>query len=330
LAANLLSPLPYSVAVHNSRALRRAVQDFAAHHPVDLWHCEWTPYARALRGIGKAPQVIMAHNIESQLWQRYQDHERNPVKRWFMRQQLRKFLRFEYQAFSTAEATIAVSQDDADLARFALGARHVEIVDNGVDLDYFQPPCDHRRTNSVLFLGSLDWRPNLDGIELLLNEIWPLVRAQTPAATLQIVGRNPPHWLLRRARKMAGVEVHGTVPDVRPFLTGCSLLAVPLRIAGGSRLKILEALACATPVVSTTVGAEGLRLEADHHITLADGTEAMATALVRALQEPELIQAQAWRGREVVSQHYGWDVLADRLSRVWQHCVAGVSVQERK
>ena len=113
---------------------------------------------------------------------------------------------------------------------------------------------------SVLFLGSLDWRPNLDAVALLLDDIFPQVRAQVPAATLSLVGRHPPDWLQARVAATPGVRVLADVPDVRPFLATCGMLVVPLRIGGGSRLKILEALATETPVVSTRVGAEGLQL----------------------------------------------------------------------
>jgi glycosyltransferase involved in cell wall biosynthesis len=329
LAANMLSSLPYTVTSHNSGILRRALRDYAAQHPVDLWHCEWTPYAQALLDVAGAPRVIMAHNIEAQLWQRYCDHESNAFKRWFMRRQLWKFLRFEFRTFSTAQTTVTVSQEDADLARFALSAERVEVVDNGVDADYFQPSGSPRQAETLLFLGSLDWRPNLDAVQQLLTVVWPVVRIQRPRVKLQIVGRNPPHWLARQIASMPGVELHASVPDVRPFLTSCSLLVVPLRIAGGTRLKILEALACETPVVSTRVGAEGLRLEAGEHLAVVDNVEQMAGAVLEALVEPGLAQAQAWRGRQVVLEHHGWDMLADRLDSVWQSCVACPATETR-
>src|SRR5262249_50567701 len=156
---------------------------------------------------------------------------------------------------------VTVSPDDAWLARSRYGAERVTVVENGVDVDYFQPVATGRDSEHLLFLGSLDWRPNLDAVRLLLESIFPAVRAAHPAARLGIVGRNPPPWLLTRAKQITGVEVAANVPDVRPYLARAGAMVVPLRIGGGSRLKILEALATALPVISTRVGAEGLELQ---------------------------------------------------------------------
>jgi glycosyltransferase involved in cell wall biosynthesis len=320
LALNTLSPLPFSVTTHDSRALRRALVEHAARQAVDLWHCEWTPYAHALRVVSGAPKVVVAHNIEAQVWQRYAVHEPNPFKRLFMRYQMRKFLKFEDCTFAACAAAVAVSREDAALARFAYNAPRVEVVDNGVDTDFFQPPTGQRQPNTVLFLGSLDWRPNLDAVDVLLRQVWPAVRAQAPEARLQIVGRNPPAWLANRVAAESGAELHGSVPDVRPFLTTCGVLAVPLRIAGGSRLRILEALACETPVVATRIGAEGLRLKAGEHLSIVDDCDAMANGLLAALRDPEAMLAQARRGRETVLAEYHWDALATKLEQVWLSC----------
>jgi glycosyltransferase involved in cell wall biosynthesis len=322
LAANLLSPLPYSVASHNSAALRRALRDHAARHPVDLWHCEWTPYAEALRAVPGGRRLVMAHNVESLIWQRYRDTEPNPLKRWYIRQQWRKFESFERRAFAEADRTVAVSGEDAALVR-RFGGRAVDVVDNGVDTRYFHPAVEARETGRILFLGSLDWRPNLDAVALLLDQVFPDVRRQGPAARLSLVGRNPPAWLRSRVAGLEGVELHANVADVRPHLHRSGVLAVPLRIGGGSRLKILEALACGLPVVATRVGAEGLCLVPEKHLVVVNDPADMATALVRCIREPGWAQALANQGRRVVLDYYDWDILADKLERVWIDVACG-------
>jgi polysaccharide biosynthesis protein PslH len=320
LAANLFSPLPYSVATHSSPALRAAVCDFAETSDVDLWHCEWTPYAEMMRGLDVGPWVVMAHNVESLIWQRYTETEANPVKRWYIRRQWQKFEQFERWAYSAARRTIAVSPDDARLIRERFGAWHVDVVDNGVDSNYFRPLHLPREPKTILFLGSLDWRPNLDGVRLMLDSIFPTVQAFEPDAKLLLVGRNPPEWLRQQVRNRAGIELHGSVPDVRPFIARAGVMAVPLRIGGGSRLKILESLASGLPVVSTKIGAEGLELEADKHLDIVDGVEPMAEALIAAIRNPERVQQQAEAGRRKVLERYDWRLLADRLEQVWLNC----------
>jgi len=320
LATNLLSPVPYSVMTHNSAALRGALARIAREQPVDLWHCEWTPYAAAVRSIAPRHWVVMAHNIESLIWQRYYETETHPAKRWYIGRQWKKFVRFEREVFAAADCTIAVSEPDAKLARDEFGARRVEVVDNGVDVEYFRPGGAARDDDQILCLGSLDWRPNQDAVRVMLSEIFPAVRSQRPTAKLWIVGRNPPEWMSALVAAVEGATLVGSVPDVRPYLERSAVLAVPLRIGGGSRLKIIEALASGLPVVSTEIGAEGLDFEPGRHLETVAQTGEMAQALLACLAEPARARAQAKAARELVTAHYDWSALALRLEEIWLDC----------
>jgi polysaccharide biosynthesis protein PslH len=318
LLANLASPLPYSVTSHQSKAMRRAIDRLLADDPPDLWQCEWTPYARAMAG-RNVPWVVMAHNVESLIWQRYAESESHPLKRWFIRHQWRKFVAFERWAYPAATRAIAVSHEDAALIERDFGGRRADVVENGVDCQAFdfedRRDADPRR---ILFLGSLDWRPNIDGVHLILDEIFPAVRQQEPAATLQIVGRKPSADLRDRIARVPGAELHADVPDVRPYLRNAGLLAVPLRIGGGSRLKILEALAGGVPVVTTRVGVEGLRLTPAVHCDVVEEPTQMAAAIVGAIRNPVQTAQTAEEGRRFVRREYDWSGLADRLENLWR------------
>ena len=328
LAGNLLSPLPFSVTTHTSPELVLAVREFAAQNPIDVWHCEWTPYAQVLRrALGKrirrVPWVVMAHNVESLIWKRYTETEENGVKRWYVRRQWAKFEKFERWAFAHAMWTVAVSEEDATLIRDTLdGTEQTEVVDNGVDTEFFRPRRDvDRDPHRMVFLGSLDWRPNQDGVRLLLDSIFPAVKAIEPRATMAIVGRNPPDWLREQASQVPGVQVFGNVPDVRPFLASCGMTVVPLRVGGGSRLKILESLAMGTPVVSTRVGAEGLRLEAGTHLTItADETE-LAEGILETMRNADAANDRADEAQRLILREYDWAPLAEKLEEVWRVAV---------
>jgi glycosyltransferase involved in cell wall biosynthesis len=320
LAANLLSPLPYSVASHSSRALGEAIRSRAQSGPVDLWHCEWTPYAEALESAEGGRRLIIAHNVESLIWRRYYETEPGRLRRWYIKRQWRKFERFERRALASADQAVAVSATDAALLAGQFGVTRVCVVDNGVDTNWFRPGGGFGDPRRILFLGSLDWRPNLDAVDQLLTRVFPAIRAAVPDARLWLVGRHPPDCLRRQVFAAPGVELHADVADVRPFLNGAGVLAVPLRIGGGSRLKILEALACGVPVVSTRVGAEGLCLEPGRHLGVVESVDDMAAALLDVIRFPAAAQAQAAAGRQRVLQQYDWDALADKLEQAWLRC----------
>ena len=187
---------------------------------MDVWHCEWTPYVQLTKDLTSDPLVTVAHNVESTIWQRYFENERNPAKRWYIRHQWRKLARFERWAFARSGRMVAVSDVDAARMRDDFGASHVDVVENGVDTDLFRPTTAPREPATILFLGSLDWRPNLDAVKLLLEQIFPRVLKSCPEARLLLVGRNPPDWLRHAAAQAEQVELHADVPDVRRFLIG--------------------------------------------------------------------------------------------------------------
>ena len=214
-----------------------------------------------------------------------------------------------------------MSEQDATLIRDRFGGRNVDVVDNGIDRTYFEVVQPDPDPGTILFLGSLDWRPNLDAVGLLLDRIFPAVRATEPAARLRLVGRRPPPALVRRIAEVPGVELHADVSDVRPFLATSGIMVVPLRIGGGSRLKILEATASGLPVMSTRVGAEGLELVPGEHYLAADEPELMSDALVSWIRDPRPARAMAGRSRAFVLERYDWDRLAERLERVWFDCL---------
>jgi polysaccharide biosynthesis protein PslH len=321
LGSNLLSPLPYSVASHTSWELRQALHYVASRSPVDLWQCEGTTNAEMLRFVS-GPRIVHTQNVESSIWQRYFENERNALRRWYIKRQWDKFQRFERRVLGEADRVIAVSEPDAQVFRNDYGVRRVDVVENGVDTAYFRPPGDKvRQPNRLLFLGSLDWRPNRDGVDQLLDVVFPAVRAWDPAARLAIVGRSPSVALRAKIAAHLGVELHADVADVRPYLASAGLLVVPLRVGGGSRIKILEALASGLPVISTQVGAEGLDLDPINHLTVVDTIADLIPAIIHGVRQPSAKAEQARRGRQAVLANYDWDRMAVRLERVWADCL---------
>jgi glycosyltransferase involved in cell wall biosynthesis len=198
------------------------------------------------------------------------------------------------------------------------------VVDNGVDTagyEFFERP--RAEAKKFLFLGSLDWRPNLDAVYFLLDNVWPSIRLRYPNAHLDIVGRSPCQALIKRITAVSGCSLHANVPDVRPFLATSTAMLVPLRVGGGSRLKVLEAAAAGLPVISTAVGIEGLELEAGTYYILADTAEEMIAAVSNICERdnPSCLTKMTKAARQLVEERYDWSSLADKLASVWKSSV---------
>ncbi len=318
LFAGIFSRLPYSVTSHVSDEMKSHLQTMCEDDAVRLWHCEWTPYAELFRGINADPLVIVAHNVESLIWKRYADVELNLFKRWYIRQQLKKFERFERWAFQRATRTIAVSAEDARLAVESFGANNVDVVENGVDTQQYQSSGVKRCPKKMIFVGSLDWRPNLDGIQHFLRTTYPAIIKAEPKAKLDIVGRYPEPWLVALVKNYPNITLHSNVPDVIPHLSAAGMMIVPLRVGGGSRLKIIEAAANGLPVVSTRIGAEGLDFRGGEHYLAAEQIEHMAEPIIRTMRNYDASLAMADRAHDMVVAHYQWDSLAEKQAQVWQ------------
>ncbi len=318
LAANLASPLPYSAASHDRPAYRRRLRELVRERAYDLVHCEWTPYARFREGID-LPWVVAAHNVESQVWRRLAETEPSAARRIYTRVQARKMEALERRIFARAPFATAVSEEDAATLR-GFGCARVAVVANGVDLDAYTPcPQSDADSRGLVFTGSLDWRPNQDAARWFVEEVHPVLRREGPYR-LAVVGRRPPPGF--GVGFPPEIVVVADVEDIRPHLAEASVVVVPLRVGGGSRLKILEAFAAGRPVVSTTLGAEGLAVEDGRHLVLADEPAAFAGAILALWKEPDRGRTLSREARGLVETQYGWDRIARVQAALWREAAA--------
>jgi len=321
---SLISPLPYIVQAHSNPAMNAAVRSALASGGFDLVHCDSISVAPAVPRGASISKVFNAHNVEAVIWERYLANQRRPWMIPIIRSQLAKVARFESTLPSLFDCCVTVSEEDRDQMRRRYGASDVVVVPNGVDLDYYTPLADPNEP-TLAFVGSLDWRPNQDAVRRLAESIWPRIRSDRPDARLSIVGRRPPGWMRRLCRE-PGVSLHADVPDIRPHLAAAALIVVPLRIGGGSRLKILEAMAAGRCVVSTTIGAEGLDARDGEHLVIADDPARFAQQCVSLLDDPARRQVISRSGRALVETHYGWDKATSSLEQAWARSTAALGL----
>jgi glycosyltransferase involved in cell wall biosynthesis len=237
--------------------------------------------------------------------------------RALLRQQWRRMQRFEARALARSDLVVAVS--DADAATFSrlypgAARRPVHVVPTGVDTDYFRPSAKAARRGHLVFTGSMDWLPNEDGVLYFAHEIFPRIRAAEPGVTLSIVGRAPTP-AVRRLSELPGIEVTGRVEDVRPYIADGNVYVVPLRVGGGTRLKIFEAMAMGRAVVSTTIGAEGLPVTSGRDIAIADDPVEFAGAVVRLIRDEETRRGLEVAARRLVRERYDWSVVAQEFEQ---------------
>lgn len=310
LVENLVSPLPYGVAKYKNKAMQKAIaSQLNALSKNDVLVADFLfPAVNLPRGDWGAPSLLFQHNVEAVILKRHAETQENLAKKTFLYSQYGKMWLTERQACRRFDHVVAVSKDDRDKMARDYGVTSVSEVSTGVDVDFFKPSgAEMVDPHSLCFTGSMDWLPNEDAIQWFTSEILPRIRARVPDVKLTVVGRNPYKSLLDLAKRDPSITVTGRVPDVRPYMERSAAYIVPIRIGGGTRLKIYEAMAMGRPLVSTTIGAEGLPLTPDEDILFADDPQAFADTVIRVLEDPALARRVGETGARTVRERFGWD-----------------------
>ena len=272
---NLLNPLPLAVSRYQSSRMRQVISGLLQQGSFDRLVCDFLFVAPNIPSLNQA--LLFQHNVETTIWDRHLERSPTALHRAFFRLQRNRMAAYEGRTCRESAHLVAVSAKDVDRFRTMFGVSRISEVPTGVDISFFSPPPSQaNRIADLVFVGSMDWLPNIDGCTYFVNDILPVIRKRKPDVTVAIVGRSPGTDILEMAQRDPKIQVSGTVPDIRPYLWGSSVSIVPLRIGGGTRLKIYEAMAAKIPIVSTTIGAEGLPVLNGRHLFLADTPEEFA------------------------------------------------------
>ena len=322
LLFNVPSALPYAIAKYKSSEMRSRINERLSRGDVDVLICDFLTPAVNLDFSFDCPTVLFQHNVEAMIWKRHYQVQKNPVKKLYLYAQWLKMRAFEERLCRKFDAVIAVSAEDRDQMRADYSVDAVFDIPTGVDTEFFRPTgvTEHDPMNLV-FTGSMDWLPNDDAIRHFTDDILPIVRRRVPNVSLTVVGRNPSPYLTELTRKDPSITVTGRVDDVRPYMEKAAAYVVPLRIGGGTRLKIYEAMAMEKPIVSTKVGAEGLPLHDGADLLLADDAQSFAEAIVQLLKEPELAKRIGTRAARTVRERFGWQRVATDFSQICANTV---------
>ena len=314
LFKNLFSPLPFVAQKYRSREMLARIKQKLKDEKIDLIHVDILPLMNYSAVFDHYPVLLVEHNVESLLLRRMITHTRNLILKFFLWLQYAKLSLFETKQIGNADCVAAVSEEERGILISMNPDARVELVPNGVDSDFFQPAAEDKARNSIIFVGGLNWFPNLDGISYFCEQIQPVIRLRVGEFSTVIVGKEDKGF-----RYASSITQTGFVKDIRSFVYAAKVFIVPLRIGGGTRLKILDAMAMGKAIVSTSIGCEGLAVKNGIHLIIEDDPRRFAEAIVELLVNDQKRLALGKNARQLVEEKYDWGIIARGLDGIYEN-----------
>jgi glycosyltransferase involved in cell wall biosynthesis len=315
---SIASQLPYACREVRSAQMQSAIDELCARVRFDVIQLESLPACQFNLPIG--PKTLLdEHNIEYELLRRQSERERSIIRRAYNRVEHARVRRFEQSTWERVDGCLVTSERELEIVRRHAPGVVGAVVPNGVDLEYFQATDPSIEPFSAVFNGVLDYRPNVDAALYLVDEIWPLVLEICPQARLSLVGRAPASEARRLRRP--GVTVTGEVADLRPYLERAAVVVVPIRMGGGTRLKVLESLALGKAIVSSSLGCEGIAVTAGSDLLTADDPRSFAERILELFANEPLRLELGRSGRALVEREYSWDLAGEQIESLLEALV---------
>jgi glycosyltransferase involved in cell wall biosynthesis len=314
----LVCPTSYTLRFLQSREARRTFTDIASREAYSLAHFDTIGLASFRELFRGTPATLGHHNIESHMLLRRAMNEQHALKRLYFLQEGRRVQRYEAEVADNFTAHITCSDLDGERLRAIAPRANTITIANGVDVEYFHATRAESATPSMIFVGSLNWYPNVDAVLFLLLEIWPRAKAAVPDLRLDIVGSAPPPNIVALAAGLADVTVHGFIDDVRPLMNAATLYICPIRDGGGTKLKVLDAFAMQQCVIAHPIACEGIDVISGRHAQFADSADAFVVSIARLLQRPIERDAMGRAARQLVVERYSSSEIARRLCEVFE------------
>jgi glycosyltransferase involved in cell wall biosynthesis len=316
LLTRVFSRYPIVVLNDYSKEIEETILRLLSKERYDLLICDFLQPGLNFCKVTGCPILLFQHNVESVIARRHFEVAANPFLKLFWWSQWRKMQRYEWEMCQRFTGTVTVSEIDKSLLEEKFGARNVFSIPTGVDTHYFSPSEKTEVNNSLVFTGSMDWLPNEDAILFFAKQILGKIKAKIPGVTVTVVGRNPSKRLLAELETYPEIKCTGWVSDIRPHLGCHAVYIVPLRIGGGTRIKIYEAMAMGKAIVSTSIGSEGLPVTDGQNLVIADTPERFSDGVIELLENPEKRMKMEVAARQFVRQNCSWEGVAKRFAEV--------------
>lgn len=315
----LFTKKPFTIAKFYSSAMRQKVKILLSNNKFDLIHCSHLHMAQYAENIKNIPKILDEHNIEFFIIKRYLKEQKNYIKKIlvFLLQYL-KLIKYESAIVQKFDHCFVVSETDRKNLESIVRNVATTIISNGVDVDFYRPQGDKLQSDTLVFTGRMNWYPNEDAILYFYEKIWPLIKKEVKDLHLYVVGSNPSKRIMSLSSQEKDITVTGYVDDVRPYIAKSLVYVVPLRIGGGSRLKILEAMAMGKAIISTSIGCEGLTVSDNENILIADSPEQFAKSTIPLLRDHELCKKLGDNARKLVENLYSWDKITAEMESSYE------------
>ncbi len=311
LIFQMFSVYPVSVLNDTSRKLRKCLETEHHTRQFDLVICDFVQSALNFKQIEGTPSILFQHNVESQISKRHYDREERMIGKWFWWLQWKKMVFFEKMSCKKFDTVIAVSEEDRGTFSSLYGLNNLVTIPTGVDIEHFYPQDIHTEPSSLVFVGSMDWLPNEDAVLYFASNILPIIKKEFSDFHLTVVGRNPSPRLIKQISSVPEIKLTGWVDDVRPYIAKAGVYIIPIRIGGGTRMKIYEAMAMGKAIVATSIGAEGLTVTDEENIFLEDDPYEFSKKIIMIRKDSEMRERLSRNASAYVRKHCSWQQVGE-------------------
>lgn len=314
---SFLTPYPFLVSIYLSKIAQRKLTRELENEKYDIIHAE-TFYVMPNIPKTNIPTLLVEQTIEYLGYQTFTDQLKLKLLKPLFYSDVAKIKKWEQIYWEKADRLVTMSQEDKDWIKKIVPKANVSVVANGIDTDFFKKtPIKRPLIPTVLFVGNYKWLPNVDAAKHLVEDIWPLILGKIPSAKLKIVGRDPTSVIVELGKKK-GVKIVGEVEDIRDALGEAHVMLTPIRNGRGTRYKILEAMAAGLPVVSTSLGIEGIQAKNQEHALIRDSVDGLAKATTEILTNESLARDLAKNAKRLVTKNFNWEKISADLDGVYR------------
>jgi len=317
---SLVSSKPYQYKQYHSGAMQNAISQHLQKGNYDLVMVEFSQMGYYELDT-ELPRYVDQHNVEYEIMHRTYQTEKSLLRKLLAYSEWKKYYNQEIENCEKFSGCLTTSQRDAEILQQRSPGMECHVIPNGVDSEFFKTDNSEIDANMVLFTGTISYYPNTEGILWFYQNVWPLIVAKNPAATFCIAGKSPPPEVQAIADSDSAVTATGMVDDMRDYYNKAAVVVVPLRVGGGTRLKILEGMSMSKAIISTSVGAEGIDHTDGEDILLKDTPEDFCNAVIDVMANSDLRKKLETGGRKLVEAKYDWKAVTDKLSTVFETAV---------